>query len=594
VRSLTISRSSPILAAILAACGGSAPQEPAKAFAPDGSTADVAGIALREPEIAERIARLDPRSDGWETEAVHEILAKRLEELAAALARSGSADLSEFATRDCRVEAQSEWRPAGEGGAFVVTRASGPTSAREARGAAGLAGGFRDLLALVPAAPSRRVDTKIVGIETSPGAATTRVLLHASGESPAIAAQVNALLRCEWAFSEGPPRIRSLAIEEAEAVRGGGRFEDRTAAVLGALPSFREQLLPGVDHWAARIPAHLGVSILGHEGLAIGDVDGDGQDDLYVCQPGGLPNRLYVRRPDGTAEDRSREAGVDFLDAGRSALLVDLDGDADADLAVVAGASLLLLENDGTGRFSVRAALPALAASSLAAADVEGDGDLDLYACSYWAPDARDRTPFPYHDANNGSPNTLFRNEGSFRFADATAETGLDENNRRFSLAAAFEDFDDDGDPDLYVANDYGRNNLYRNEGGRFRDVAAEAGVEDVAAGMGVAWADVDGDGAMDLHVSNMFSSAGSRVTTQARFKPEADEATRALYRRHARGNSLFRNLGGGRFADASVEAGITAARWAWGCVFADFDRDGREDLFVANGYVTNEDPHDL
>jgi hypothetical protein len=151
-----------------------------------------------------------------------------------------------------------------------------------------------------------------------------------------------------------------------------------------------------------------------------------------------------------------------------------------------------------------------------------------------------------------------------------------------------------DGDPDLYVANDFGRNNLYRNEGGTFVDVAAEAGVEDISAGMGVTWADADLDGHMDLYVSNMYSSAGGRITYQRRFQKSADESVRASFQRHARGNTFFRNLGDGTFADVSLEAGTTMGRWSWGSLFTDFQNDGLPDLVVPNGFVTGEDPDDL
>jgi hypothetical protein len=202
--------------------------------------------------------------------------------------------------------------------------------------------------------------------------------------------------------------------------------------------------------------------------------------------------------------------------------------------------------------------------------------------------------PVPYHDANNGGANVMLRNEGDFAFRDVTKQCGLDANNRRFSQAAAWEDFDNDGDPDLYVANDFGRNNLYRNDGGVFTDIAAQAGVEDLSAGMSVSWADYNRDGRMDLYVGNMFSSAGNRISYQRRFKSGAADETVAGFRRHARGNSLFENLGDGTFRDVSVACGATMGRWAWASPFVDLNNDGWQDLIVANGYVTNDDSGDL
>ncbi|MFQ5701964.1 MAG: FG-GAP repeat domain-containing protein, partial [Acidobacteriota bacterium] len=217
--------------------------------------------------------------------------------------------------------------------------------------------------------------------------------------------------------------------------------------------------------------------------------------------------------------------------------------------------------------------------------------------CAYWASQhtfGEIATPIPYHDANDGGANTLLANDGRWGFTDVTARVGLDANNHRWSFAASWEDFDNDGDPDLYVANDFGRNNLYRNEGGTFVDITASAGVEDMAAGMSATWGDYDQDGWMDIYVSNMFSSAGTRVTAQKAFKPDVPSATKARYQRHARGNSLLHNVGDGTFRDVSVQAGVTRAGWAWGSKFIDFDNDGREDLLVANGYLTREDTGDL
>src|SRR5262249_36412123 len=122
---------------------------------------------------------------------------------------------------------------------------------------------------------------------------------------------------------------------------------------------------------------------------------------------------------------------------------------------------------------------------SLAAADYDGDGLVDLYACTYHASseDANHfALPAPYHDANNGGANILLRNKGSWQFEDVTQSSGMDHNNHRFSFAASWEDYDNDGDPDLFVANDFGRKNLYRNDGGHFTDVADTIGIQDVRA----------------------------------------------------------------------------------------------------------------
>jgi hypothetical protein len=308
---------------------------------------------------------------------------------------------------------------------------------------------------------------------------------------------------------------------------------------------------------------------------------------------------LFLQQPDGTAVDASADSQLDILDSCRSALFLDLDNDGDQDAVLASITGALFYENDGTCRFTYRQRIQAARqAYSLAAADYDQDGDVDVYACLYHAPpDAEVGNPMPYHDANNGSPNVLIQNAGNWRFADATEASGLDVNNRRWSYAACWEDYDNDGDMDLYVANDFGRNNLYRNDGSsspRFMDVAGEAGVEDIASGMSAAWGDYNRDGWMDVYISNMFSSAGGRVTYQRQFKPAASGQTKERLQRLARGNTLFENHGNGRFRDVTLTAAVDMGRWAWSSNFLDINNDGWEDLYVANGNYTGDDTGDL
>ena len=211
-----------------------------------------------------------------------------------------------------------------------------------------------------------------------------------------------------------------------------------------------------------------------------------------------------------------------------------------------------------------------------------------------------------YHNATSGGPNALFRNQGDWQFQDVADQVGLGPDKHRMSYAASWEDFDNDGDLDLYVVNDYAMNNLYRNEPAKsasqtadatkrkFVDVAQSMGAGDHANGMSVSWADPNRDGWMDIYVGNMFSSAGNRITTQAAFKADASEEVRSTLKRFARGNTLLRNRGDGTFEDRSEQAGVTLGRWAWSSVFADMNNDSWDDLLVANGYITTEDTGDL
>jgi hypothetical protein len=292
-------------------------------------------------------------------------------------------------------------------------------------------------------------------------------------------------------------------------------------------------------------------------------------------------------------------AGLDFIEPTHSALWVDWDNDGDQDLALSAGRHVFFYENDGALRFQQKAvAQSESVARSMAAADFDMDGDVDLYVCGYFNRSGDSvglGRPVPYHDANNGVKNHLLANSGNWKFDDVTEAVGLGENNRRFSYAAVWEDADNDGDLDLYVANDFGRNNFYLNEGGRFRDMAAAAGVEDLSAGMSVAWGDYNVDGRMDLYVGNMFSSAGNRIAYQRQYRAGLGGDNQQAFRRHARGNSLFQNQGDGTFEDLTLRSGVNMGRWAWSSNFADINNDGYEDLLVANGMVTSvDDTEDL
>ena len=238
---------------------------------------------------------------------------------------------------------------------------------------------------------------------------------------------------------------------------------------------------------------------------------------------------------------------------------------------------------------------------ALAAADVENDGDVDIYTTAYYANKQLSErqsaglpasgNAFVYHDANVGGTNRLLRNDISgeeWLFTDVTKPSGLDANNTRFSFAAAWEDYDNDGDQDLYVANDFGRDNLYRNDNGTFKDIAADVGAEDAASGMSVSWSDYDHDGRMDIYISNMWSAAGNRIAFQPDFKKNAPPEVKQRLQRFARGNTLLKNDSDSRFEDVSKKAGVEMGRWAWGSLFADINNDGWDDILIANGFITN------
>jgi Flp pilus assembly protein TadD len=411
--------------------------------------------------------------------------------------------------------------------------------------------------------------------------------------------------RMTWRREGDEWRIAAWTVAEYTESRAKAPvFTETTDAALGSNESFRQQLSRPLDDWMASLDSVLTRDSNGHHGVAIGDADGDGFDDLYVAQPSGLPNRLYRARGDGTFEDATERAGVGVLDDTAQPLFADVDNDGDQDLVLATGLQPLLFANDGQGRFArvpdaFTFARPLQGVlTSIAMADYDRDGFLDLYLCVYsyffGAGEEKAGTPAPYYDARNGPPGVLFRNDGRGRFVDATSEAGLDEGNDRYHFAAAWADYDGDGWIDLLVANDFGTKNLYRNLGRvggavKFEDVAKKAGVLDHGAGMSAAFVDYDNDGLLDIYTGNMWSDNGLRVTGHPAFLTDAPEEVRALYRRHARGNALFRNLGDGRFEDVTLAAGVQMGRWAWSSDAIDFDSDGWDDRYVVNGMLTRE-----
>ena len=447
---------------------------------------------LQTRPVDRQIDNLEPGAAGWDSEVVSASVSKQLKRLSQ-MVESGShanSDFSEIAAErfDGVILTQNALQVVFDAGNCQTQRLPGeyadfpPTDSLRTQVTSLLGSEEPGIL---------RCSFKVTHIDVYEQVATSRVRFQSLRKTEATVEQSNAVCQCEWELDAVAPRLRSLKIREYERVvlSAGGRllFDDITAAVMGTgskvdKEAFDEQVLRGLGHWSERLSAIDDMSIYGHHGLAIGDVNQDGLDDMYVCDSGGLPNRLYVQLPDGTLRDTSRESNTDWLESTSSALLIDLDNDGDPDLVAATVAGMIVASNDGTGVFEIRAAIPGMPESqSLCAADYDNDGDLDIYVTNYGPGGSVQRQrgseatpPIPYHDANNGGRNLLFENQGAFQFVDVTNRCGMDTNNQRFSFAASWEDFDVDGDMDLYVANDFGRNNLYENDRGLFRDVAAK------------------------------------------------------------------------------------------------------------------------
>ncbi|MFN3240489.1 MAG: VCBS repeat-containing protein [Planctomycetota bacterium] len=377
-------------------------------------------------------------------------------------------------------------------------------------------------------------------------------------------------------------------------------------------------------------------------GMAVGDYDGDGLLDAYLISQDG-PNKLFRQTAPLRFEDVTAAAGqVHGGDAwGSGACFADVDGDGDLDLYVCnVEARNLLYQNQGDGTFVENGAsfgLDLVAASTMAAfADFDRDGQLDLYLLTNralhagWAltPEVLDgfrppqdtvRSPrqmvptaqqfaaaqqavrpddehffaFRGRPYTAGQPDRLLRNVGN-RFVDVTDSAGI--RDRGMGLSATWFDYDDDGYPDLYVANDLETPDLlYHNQrDGTFREVSREVVPHTAYYGMGSDAADVDGDGRLDLIVADMSMTTHEKAKV---LMGDMDEERPVLMHSdppQVMRNALLLNTGMGRFQEAARLAGVSSTDWTWSVLFGDLDNDARVDLFATNGIARFDTDPDL
>jgi hypothetical protein len=330
-------------------------------------------------------------------------------------------------------------------------------------------------------------------------------------------------------------------------------------------PAF-DPKLANVEPWMCSLNA----------GVAVADVDGDGHEDIYfLSSRRGVPNALYL----GDGHLHFREAAEEFAlarlndDEGVSmdAVFGDFDNDGDQDLFIAGYGRSRLLRNEGRRFVDVTESAGVGRRGNASCAlllDFDGDGLLDIMVGKYF-PDV-DLWNIPttrvlqesFERARNGGGKLLYRNNGDFTFTEMAARAGLDDSGWTLDMGAG--DLDNDGDQDVYVANDYGQDALYRNNGdGTFTNVTRSATGGDFDAGMNVDIADHDGDGYLDIYVTNI---------------------TNASIRQ---GNMLWWNRGGMRFLNVAKEAGVWDGGWGWGAKFLDFDNDGDLDIVTVNGFVS-------
>ena len=439
------------------------------------------------------------------------------------------------------------------------------------------------------------------------------------------------------ASSTGPRKLFILAAVALAATAAGWLLlrGERTPGPPAATAAFLREAATevGITFRMHFLPGEQGEVFKGNlydhgAGLAVGDFDGDGRDDIYFLNQLG-ENALYRNKGDGTFEDVTAAAGVAVGDRiCVAATFVDYDNDGWPDLYVTSTrGGNILFRNLGNGQFrdvTKEAGLTHVGHSQTAVFfDYDNDGWLDLLLTNTaaWTGDAFDPVTRYYPGKDGGGFNTLalspkehnvlYRNNGNGTFTDVTAKAGLQ--GRGWAGDAVAFDYNNDGWPDLFATCMFGRCQLYRNNGnGTFTDVTLEVLGRTSWGAVGAKAFDADNDGRLDLYVLDMHSDMWMGLDWEHRSLPHARKSgtqkfpyltgprgaydlnaveqeeefgRQAGFRRDevVYGNTFYRNQGGGRFTEVSDQAGLETF-WPWGVATGDFDNDGFEDAFVPTG----------
>ncbi len=331
-----------------------------------------------------------------------------------------------------------------------------------------------------------------------------------------------------------------------------------------AAPRFEEVAVDFTHRWDRATSHHL-------TGAAVLDVDGDGREEIFVGGGAGQPNALLGLR-NGKLEDRILGTGLESQGASYGSCAIDLDADSDVDLLVAhnRGVTIYVNESDGFRAQPLPVELPANSVPlAVSVSDIDHDGDGDLYLSVFV--DFPHFVPATFNVPEHAKANRLLRNDGDLRFTDITTPETASKQNTFTSL---FVDLDGDRFQDLVVAQNTGQVEILRNRrDGSFEGVPLATGY---GFWMGVAAGDVDADGDQDLFFTNVGDSFPGFVVNGDRHEDQPA----------MNGWLLLRNDGGFRFSDATRETGLAGYGFAWGAVFEDMNLDGRLDLLVSQNYV--------
>ncbi len=435
-----------------------------------------------------------------------------------------------------------------------------------------------------------------------------------------------------WALNLAPTSI-GLALEWA--ARPGYRLAPLTvAASTGPGFTLLSTAQTGVrfTNTLTQAPAVQFQNLMNGSGVCAGDVDGDGNVDLYFCNRQGA-NGLFLNLGGGVFTNATvLETTACTNQTSSACLFADVDGDGDLDLVVDSfeGPNVLLL-NDGSGRFTSTGKASGLTtqqgATSMAMGDLDGDGDLDLYMCHFGTISIlRDGAAVSVRTVNGqpavtgrfanrlkivdgmmhemGEPDAVFMNVGGGRFERAAwKDLFLDEQGKPspvlwdFGLAVQIRDMNADGLPDIYVCNDFQTpDRMWLNQGGgKFRAIEQTALRNMSYASMGVDFADINRDGFDDFITVEMLSRDHSRYLRQTSARSNSRRIPgKWLDREETMRNNLFMSRGDGTFMEVALMAGVAASDWSWTPIFLDVDLDGYEDLLISNGHLHDVNDRDV